>query len=648
MATKLKAQDEFILWDDVYYFTPELYERYLNAPKHELDSSETVQLYSNAEYHLYWYNLAKQLMSDSRKTIGTWQEAASQAQEGMERLEEGQVGLTDVEDAIAAQPIPFAAAQIDERVAALATNPAIPTVVPMQEAQIPYCTAVSTFMEGELEANNYESVVYSLHYDDQFFNCSILKESVNKFERGMYGQMGRIYIEQVDPTSVFWDPLAKKLDWRCMDYLVQLHDMEIGEIKRQYPFAAKMVDQTMNNMLSASQSDPRTSTNYIQSPQPQLAKERSHSRQKIHVAELWIKDSRQIFRPFPNDEPNAPYDERFKTDEDGYLIGEWVPRYPDGRLVVVCGGVVLKDIPNPCAHGEAPFVFFQAAPRKKPNTLGIAPKIMVVTRKMNNVLYNVHAYGQSEIQRPMHRDVGAIWASDASEEVPNKSKDIVDLVQGKKFDRRPPQDIPPFTMPYLQSLQGALDLISGSSALMRGDLKEGAQISAEGIDKLDKQASKRLALELKNFNVSVKRLGYHLMWLIRQNYDAEVELPIRMPDGQVINYSWKSDRKIFEKGDPNEIAKLRAKEDYAVGIKPGTGTPGGAPSMPPLMDMFRHGLIDREATLDGYQFPGRQFVNTRMRKQQLEDITAKSAGKAAGIPIADEIKKMKADAREKL
>ncbi len=646
VATKRIDQD-FILWDDVTEFTPDLYERYINAPRHELDSSASIQLYSDDEYQTYWYALTKQLMSDSRKNIGAWQEYASRAQEGLEKLEEGQVGMTDLEEAIAAQPIPFAAAQIDERVAALATNPAIPTVVPMQEQQIPYCTAINMFMEGELEANNYESAVYGLHYDDQFFNCSILKETVNHFERGMYGQMGRIYIEQVDPTTVFWDPLAKKLDWRQMDYLVQLHEMEIGEIKRQYPFAAKKIDSTMTNMLNASQSDPRESTNYIQSPQPQLAKERTNSRQKIHVAELWIKDSREVFKPFPNDEPGASYMERFKTDADGYLLGEWVPRYPDGRLIVTAGGRVLKDIPNPCAHGEAPFVFFQAAPRKKPNTIGIAPKIMVLTRKMNNIMYNVHAYLQSEIQRPMHRDVGAIWSADQSEEVPQKATDIIDLQQGKKFDRRPPQDIPPSTMPYLQSLQGALDLTSGSSAIMRGEMKEGAQLSAEAIQSLDKQSSKRLALELKQFNVSVKRLGYHLMWLIRQTYDANIELPVKMPDGQVIKYSWKSDRKIFEKGDPNEIAKLRATEDYAVSIKAGTGTPGGAPSMPPLIEMFKANLLDREATLDGYQVAGRQFINQRMRQKELEDIKAKAEGKAAGIPIGEEIRKMKPDAREK-
>lgn len=47
------------------------------------------------------------------------------------------------------------------------------------------------------------------------------------------------------------------------------------------------------------------------------------------------------------------------VDQEGYIIGDWVKRYPTGRQLVVTSASVLKDIPNPYPHGKMPFVFAQ-------------------------------------------------------------------------------------------------------------------------------------------------------------------------------------------------------------------------------------------------------------------------------------------------
>lgn len=642
MATREK-QKTFVDWDEVEDFTPELYDEYCSAPLWERDSME---FSSPEDYHNYWFAQTKQLLISSKDKIGKWQESARSTIEALERGTDSSAGVSDMASALASQPIPFAAAQIDERVALLSTNPPQPIAVALQEKEIPYVNAINSIINMELEANNYETIVYGCHYDEEFYNCSIIKTTVNRFEKGPFGQEGRIFIEQADPSTIYFDPLAKKLHWNYMDYVIQLHQMEIGEIQSQYPYSAKYINPEASELFAASIEDIRSKEDYIQSPQPKLAKGAGSKRQKIQVAELWIKDSRKKFEPFANPAATG-YEDRFKTDEDGYLLGNWVPRYPDGRLVVVCGGRVLRDIANPYAHGQAPFIFIQSAPRKKPATLGNAPKIMVVTRKINDILKYVHTYAQSEIPRPMHADAGAILNPELADKVPNDPRIIVDLAPGKQLVRPQPSDIPAFTFPYLQSLQAALDLVSGSSAVMRGNISDGAQLSAEALASLQQYASSRLALSAKYFNQGIKQLGYQLMWLIRQHYDQKITVPVTMPDGSQTMFDWESDRKIFETGDPTEISDLRKKEDYQIVIKAGTGNPGGPKQQGPMLELFRENAIDREALLDALEFPGRQFVNQRMRNNELENIKAKAEAHELGVNVGEELRQNRPGRRKK-
>jgi len=272
---------------------------------------------------------------------------------------------------------------------------------------------------------------------------------------------------------------------------------------------------------------------------------------------------------------------------------------------------------------------------------------MTVTRKINDIMARVHKYAQSEIERPKHMDAGALANSELSDKMPNTSDYIIELVQGKKLERPAPQDIPAFTFPYLQSLQNALDLIAGSSSIMRGSLQEGAQLSAEAVDKLQQTASSRLASAAKFFNVGVKQLGYQLMWLIRQTYDQKITIPVQMPDGTTVSYDWESDREIFEKGDPTEIDLLRSKEDYQIAIKSGTGQPAGQKPQGPMLELFRENAIDREALLDALEFPQRQFVLQRMRQKETQDIRDKAEAHELGVNLGEEIRQMRPGRRPK-
>jgi hypothetical protein len=623
-------------WEKVERFTPELYWQYTTAPFWEVDS---IQFNSEAEYGAYYCQLARELMTHSKSYIGRWQQRGKQSARAIEMAQNPTTPIFDQSSALAYEPLPLAISQIEEKTALLSNNPGKPEVQPQQESQFEYTSALNQLMDMVLEANNYDIKYAKAVYDIRFWKAACWKLSVDQNKRGLFGDFGNICLEKLEWENIYPDPACEELHWDYMDYIIQKHTMEIGDIREQYPLASINISVVDDEIISDTSVSARNNEDYVQSPQPKLARDNAAKRQKITVLELWLKDSRTHFVPLVKD-PNAKeYKDRFKLDKDGYLMGTWKKRYPAGRLLVVTNSSLLKDVPNPNAHGEAPYIFPLSLPSSRPFCEGEAGRVAIVTRKYNDINGTIHRFYQSEIPRPMYRDSGAILNPDIADQVPNDPSYIIDLATGKRFDRRPAQDIPVGTNAYLGSLQNMLDTTTGSSGIMRGNVADGQQMSAEGISKLQAYASSRLVAETNMMNAAVKQLGRQLIWLLRQWCKEKITLTITMPDQTKKQIDWESDRKIFEKDDPTEIEALRKSEDYLVKVKAGTGDFGAKEAQQAqALELYKEKAIDRTALLDALEYPGRQQIISRMQQQELDDIKTKAIGKELGITAGEQIK----------
>lgn len=622
-------------WDQVRRFSPTMYDRYSRAPIFEIDS---INFRSEDDYRTYWARTIQDMLITSKATIGKWQNEGKMTARAMETGASAMNQIFDSEGALAAEPLPIALSMVHEKVALLASNPPMPQVIRQQESQEQQVAALNQLMQMVLENNNYESLCAKGLYDIQFWNTCIFRWSVDGFKPGIFAEPGKITLKKCSPEEIFWDPLCAELHADFMDFIIQKHTMEIGEIQAQYPLTAWMVDPTADQLISDSSVTSRNNEDYIQSPQPKMARDNAGRRQKITVLEAWIKDSRMKFEPKIL-EGTKDYINRYQLDDEGYIIGDWVPRYPNGRMIVVTATTVLKDTPNPYVHGQVPYVFAQGMPAMLPYAAGNAMRIAVVTRKINALIRDIMIYFQSEIKRPMQQTSGAIQDPNMQQNVPNDPSYILELSQNGRLERRPAVDVPPSVYTFIQILQGQLDQVSGSPGVMRGQLESGDQLSAEAVGQLQQFASSRLALEAKFFKVAWKQLFYQLSWLIRGIVKSNIKVQVTLPTGENVTVDWKSDLEVFERGDPTEIQNLRAKEDYLVTIRAGTGAPGAqAQQQAGFSSLYKEGAIDREAYLDGIQFPNRQAVIARIRKQELEDITAKAQGRAMGISIGDTLR----------
>ncbi len=645
LAESRPISDERINWDEVTRFTPELYEIYSKAPLWEIDSP-TFRGWN--DYRSYWCQEVQRLQLASKDVIGRWQEAGRQMSEALESSVNSSTPVFDFNSALAAEPLPIAAAQIHEKVALLASNPPIPMAFPQQEAQKQYVSAINQMLNMVFEDNDWDMLAAKAHYDIQFWNAACFKWVVDMFTPGVFGQLGKVSLDLVGLDTIFFDPGCKQLDCKFMDYIIQRHEMEYGEIQAQYPLAANMVKASSDQLISDTSVTTRNDGDYIQSPQPKLGRGLVSRRQKIVVLECYIKDSRQKFEPSILDARAPNYRDRYALDADGYILGKFVPRYPDGRLIIVTSDVVLKDIANPYPHGDFPFVFAQGQPAKKAYAVGDAARIMTVTRKYNNIATDLHSYYQSEIKRPMHQDAGAILDPNLAQNVPNDPTYILELAPQKLFYRRPAVDVPPLVFNYLQTLQGMTDMASGTSPIMRGNLADGDKMSVQTLQNAQQFASSRLALAAKFFNGMARKLGRQGMWILRAIISESIKLQVDMPDGTKEDVDWVSDKKVFDGNDPVAIRQLRAKEDYLITIKASTGMPGAVQQEQARAGgLFNDKAIDREAYLDAIQYPGRRNIVDRMRKQELEDIESAGIGRQLGVNMKETVKQMQPGRRKK-
>jgi hypothetical protein len=189
-------------------------------------------------------------------------------------------------------------------------------------------------------------------------------------------------------------------------------------------------------------------------------------------------------------------------------------------------------------------------------------------------------------------------------------------------------------MLILRQYQQYMDLISGSSAIMRGQLAEGAQLSAEAVSSITNSASMRLGLKAKYLASAIKELWYQLCWMIRRVYDENITVQVAMPDGTTQSIDWESDRATFDGGDENEIVQLTSRESYIVDIKAGTGTPNAMAQQQGIADkLFDRKALTRLAYLDAYQYPNRQQIAKQLDEKEKTEVASQAMGRKLGMNI---------------
>ena len=618
-------------------FTLKQYEAYESAPLWQKDSSD---FRSESEQEQYWTRQIKTWISqynEAFKAITTqWQES----QQYVENVPARSFDVFVPEVAIATERVPFALLSLMELLSYIYSNYPQPTFASPSSEFDQYAGALKQTADIELKMNSFNITMFDTGVSVGICGVGIHKQYIDYDQVGPFGEQGKIIIQRIDPLKISIDPKAARLNWDDLQYICYTDNLDLGvamKMFKEHKHKMKAEFQTEENQKNP---DGEFGTN-LTSPVPNPIEGNTTGRNKVKITECWFKDDRQKFvaetesvvnkelginddgdtETNPNYDPDQPeIYTRPKLDKDGYVIGEMVPAYPDGRCIVIANDKhIVADFANPFWHKRAPFIFFRGRPSTRLVTTGDLTDIIRIDKKLNDTYSRIHVMMQQEVERPMVAETNTFRTPRSWFRVSGMATSIIVKNTGKEFGRLPPTEIPQFVFLYLQKLEMLLQKTMAVAGIMQGQLTEGSQLSAEAISSLQGMSQGVIKMKAEFVAEGIKEEGYQLMWNIRQTYPENITIPITLPDGSTKQVKW------------NE---KDAASDYIVDIESGSGLPGSH-SMPAnqVIPLFREGLIDQAAALQALRFNGWQNIIQRMKSDKLGKIEAEAAGRAMGIRI---------------
>lgn len=641
--------------DPDHKFTLPEYEEYCELPSWRLDSCKFT---TKEDYHEYWSGVVddwqQQFNDEYKETVQDW----LNAREYCEKRTSLQSETVIPDKVIANSRIPYAKYSMRKKVSTLYCNYPQPTYISPNMQQDKYCSALDTCKNIELKQNQFPSLMFHLGVDVSYANLGVLKTWVDFDQEGPFGKKGKIVISKIDPAKCYFDPKAKRLNWDDLGFIVIEEDMDIGAAREQYSGGAHLIQPKMGK-AETGKKDGMFGTR-ITSPVPNEEKGASSMRNRVTMRECWFKDyrlkfvaneisvSNPEFLPNPDYAPDAPdqipnpdYDpdcpevySDIEVDDDGYVVGKWVPAYPDGRCIVLAETKVVLDFANPNWHGRAPFAFYLGAPSTKLLTTGILTDLAIIDMKRNDLLSRMHRMAQCEIERPMMAETNTFKSPRDWMKIRGGANDIVVVNPGRNFMRMPPNEIAPESAFVLLARYDKDEQeILAMSGVMQGQIAEGAQLSGEAMMGLQGLGTAMLKMEAEFTAEGNKELGFQLMWLQRQTYDYDIPILVALPDGTTETVNWNDDN---------------AASDYVVDIQSGTGLPGADQAQQQAaVPLFKAGVIDQQACLEDLRRSDGAQIIERMKKDTLERIEAQASGKAQGLQIKDAFKPDGVDQRNK-
>lgn len=617
-------------------FTIAEYEEYKQAPQWVLDDKN-----SEADYHQYWGNVIgdyqKQYRDAFKQITDQWNKAIDYIE--MVPQKSFDVFMPDV--AIAGERIEYALCAMLELISLLYTNFPQPVYVAPSQQQDQYASALNAFLGVELKANNFNELMFEIGIDVGIASLGCVKIYVDQDQVGPFGQPGKICIDRIDPKDVYVDPKAKRLDWDHLGFIIVEQDLDLGTARKMFKEGADRINDYFLKSTKDKDVDSQFGA-HLTSPVPNPVENNASMRKKVRMREAWIKDTRLKFvadielvdnRRFIYDEeegkeiPNLDYDpeedesyERPKVDEEGYVVGSWVSAYPYGRCIVLAGDdEVVQDFANPYLHKRAPFAFCKGRPTIGLITTGDLTRIIKIDRKLNDILERIHRMAQNEIERPMVAETNTFPSPRSWMRMSGQASAVLVKNPGREFMRLPPTEIPQFVWEYLAVLNQAMEKMTAIAGIMKGQLAEGAQLSAEAVSSLQGMATSILKMKAELIASFMKDVGYQALWLIRDTYPEKIQIQVTQPDGTQTMVDW---------NDGN------AASDYIVNIDSGSGLPGAEQAQSSQgLQLWRDKLIDRPAALSMMRVPGWEQMAQRIKQDELDKIESQATGRAVGLRI---------------
>mgnify|MGYP003393760889 CR=1 FL=1 len=235
------------------------------------------------------------------------------------------------------------------------------------------------------------------------------------------------------------------------------------------------------------------------------------------------------------------------------------------RHVVVAGGVVLVDEPNPYWHGHYPIDVLEWGMETdhlwgQSEIKQLRASQEALNRLASQILRNTTLLNNFIIKG----DHNALDA-DQWNELTNKPAIILKQRQNSRLDFQSPPSLPPYLFTVMEWLTASIDKVGGMSEVSRGNA--GASQSGITVESLQLASQTVIRLEARRLEAFLTRLFTTCISMIFQYYTPDRVMRIIGDDGMITTFAF--DRASLVMGlEEKEVE--RAFQDFSLSVRPGS------------------------------------------------------------------------------
>lgn len=500
--------------------------------------------------------------------------------------------------------------------------------LPQEPSDREFADILNEVCDSDWQRKNWQYKLTEVIYESRFYGAGIVGMFYNpKLRDGV----GDIIMQRCDPFYSFPDPSAidvnEDRDGDQPEGFLYAEPAEIRKLKKDYPDKAKFFKADLNELPNGDKTD----LNQVRFKSPVDTKTILEG---TSTYDLQAKDQAlKITAYLRSDEFEEEQQQEIGEDGQPKTLYVQKKKYPQGRKIVIAGGVVCEDGPNPYEDGKFPYARY--VNYIDPGSfwgIGDVEQLESPQKAFNKMV--------SFALDVLTLTGNPVWIVDNTSGIDtdnlyNRPGLVVEKEPGSEVRREEGVQLQPYVLQLIDRMKLWFDDISGNNDVSRGVNPEGGVSAASAIQSLQEAAKTRVRQKARNLDACLQNLGQ--LWLSRRLQFTPAPEIIRLTNNQGASKYFKFSVSGDENG--NKVATVQnyvqdpASGQYAlqppkeyqitgnfdVKVATGSNLPFAKEQKANLsMSLFKMGAIDEPALLEGVDYPNWEVIWERVKQRRDE------------------------------
>lgn len=501
--------------------------------------------------------------------------------------------------------------------------------LPTVPSQFELADILTKVAANDWEHHNWLYTLTEILYDGHFYGNGFGYVGFNpKAEMGL----GSVEFESQDNFYIFPDPQARDINGKRTKHFIIAEPVDVSQLKKEYSHVpdAKYIAADVIDFQQADKADiyqvmfksPTDSKLIVEGPSgyDSIAKN-----QALKLTIYSKDDDFEEESKIELGEDGTP-----ALGDDGEPKTKFVQtlKYPNGRKIVVAGGVLLEDGPMEFEDGLFPFVSYTnyILPRE---FWGVGDVEQLDSpQKVFNKIVSFTLDVMTLMGNPIYivDDTSGV----DTDNLFNKPGLVIEKTAGSEVRRESGVELPAFVLPLLDRVRKYIDGVSGQT-----DVSRGAQpndiVAAEAIQSLQEAQQTRLRQKSRNIDAFLQDFGKLYLSRIFQYYSVPriVRVSGDSSADQYFYFHVEKVDSVDSEGNPatqkfavvtghdGEAKRTEIIGDFDVRVGTGSSLPfAKVEKGEQSMNLFKLGIIDEEEVLKNMDYPNYESVLARVQEKK--------------------------------